>query len=176
MSIGFRLRAYRCARISRPPMPAPPVVTLDPYNGLGKDNFQGLQLYAFDEDQDTRVTGSPPKVDLPASTGPSGLLWISTPAASHWVFFGPVAGKTWQEGWVRFDSAIPAGISSTKKPSDRGHPAPAGFALAGVAGAVSCRAGRGCCGRHSPGCHCLRPAPRTAGFGPLRNARHCAAP
>ena len=83
-----------------------------PDNTVGDNNFQNLNLYGFDEDQNTEVLNTPLSVDLLASTGTSGTLATGTIVASHYIFFDPYNFIT-QVGWVDFDSDVIAIISST---------------------------------------------------------------
>ena len=84
-----------------------------PNNTVGADNFNTLNLYGFDEVQNTTVTGSALSVDILASaSGASGSLAIGTVVASHYIFFDP-ASNTRQAGFVSFDSDILAIITSS---------------------------------------------------------------
>ena len=80
-----------------------------PDNTVGNDNFQTVNLYGFDEDQNI-VLAAPLTVD----TVPSGPLVLpaGTTVASHYVFFDP-AGVTSIDGTVDFDADVLAIISST---------------------------------------------------------------
>lgn len=83
-----------------------------PNNTVGDDNFQNLNLYAFNEDQNTSVLNNPLNVDILASTGLAGTLDVGTIVASHYLFFDPL-NMTSQSGWVDFDSDILAVITSS---------------------------------------------------------------
>lgn len=83
-----------------------------PDNTVGNNNFQNLNLYAFDEDQNTTVQTSALNVDILASSGSAGMLAVGTVVASHYVFFDP-AGTRHQVGTVTFDSKVLAVITST---------------------------------------------------------------
>lgn len=84
----------------------------NPDNTVGNNTFDNLNLYGFDEDQNTTVMTNPLNVDILASTGISGSLTVGTVVASHYIFFDPL-GSANQEGWVEFDSNILAIIGST---------------------------------------------------------------
>lgn len=89
-----------------------------PDNTVGDDNFQTPNLYGFDEDQNTTVTGSALNVDILAGNGGvSGTLSVGTVVASHYVFFDP-DNLLRQVGWVDFDSEILAIITSTDNLAD----------------------------------------------------------
>ncbi len=83
-----------------------------PHNTVGNDNFQNLNLYAFNEDQNASVLNNPLSVDILASTGLAGTLDVGTTVASHYLFFDPLY-LTHQSGWVDFDSEILAIITSS---------------------------------------------------------------
>lgn len=91
---------------------APGFTDSSPDNTVGNDTFQNLNLYAFDEDQNTTVQTSALNADILASTGVAGALAVGTVVASHYVFFDP-AGTSHQVGTVTFDSVILAIITST---------------------------------------------------------------
>jgi len=84
----------------------------NPDNTVGNNTFQNLNLYAFDEDQNTTVLTNPLSVDILAGTGLAGTLAVGTVVASHYLFFDPASHVT-QAGWVDFDSDILAIITSS---------------------------------------------------------------
>jgi hypothetical protein len=94
-----------------------PFTESDPDNTVGENNFQDLNLYAFDEDQNI-VLGAALAVDDLADgagggTGP-GTLAAGVVVASHYVFYDPAGtiGRS-QTGTVSFDSDVLAIISSS---------------------------------------------------------------
>ncbi len=90
---------------------SPGFTASSPANTVGNNNFDTLDLYAFDEDQNTAVLNNPLSVDILASTGLAGSLAVGTIVASHYVFFDPQF-TTGQVGWVDFDANILAIITS----------------------------------------------------------------
>ncbi len=92
----------------------PPITESDPDNTVGDDNFDTYDLYGFDEDQNTTVTGGPLAVDILASTGSAGSLSEGTVVASHYILFDPPGQSlTTLVGSVEFDAAILAIITSS---------------------------------------------------------------
>jgi len=89
---------------------APPLPSTPP-NTVGDDTFQNTNLYAFNEDQNVPVAGSPLTVDYKPGGG-TGTIPVGTTVASHYVFFDP-GNTASQEGWVDFDAPILGVISST---------------------------------------------------------------
>jgi len=83
----------------------------DPDNTVGNNNLQNTNLYAFNEDQNTAILNNPLNVDILASTGLAGSLAVGTIVASQYVFFDP-RFTVRQTGWVEFDAAILAVITS----------------------------------------------------------------
>ncbi|MEM8554454.1 MAG: hypothetical protein AAGF71_06445 [Pseudomonadota bacterium] len=67
---------------------------------VGADNFNDDNLYAFNEDQNIRLTDSI-RVDI---GGEDGVIPAETVVASHYVFFDSVASV--QYGYVYFDAPI----------------------------------------------------------------------
>ncbi|MDJ0994677.1 MAG: hypothetical protein QNI90_13960 [Dinoroseobacter sp.] len=77
-------------------------VILDPSTGfdVGQDNFDTDHLYAFDEDQNIRLT-APIRVDI---GGIEGQIPAGEVVASHYVFFDSFNGSHY--AYVEFDAAI----------------------------------------------------------------------
>ncbi len=86
-----------------------PFTASTPDNTVGNNNFQSINLYGFDEDQNIVLPG-PLNVDVVPS-GPLTLPVNST-VASHYIFFDP-ATTTSINGTVDFDSDVVAIITST---------------------------------------------------------------
>jgi hypothetical protein len=86
-----------------PPLPNP----VGPPNSVGQDNFQSLNVFGFDEDQNITIPSS-----LSAEVGLSPLP-AGTVVASHYVFFDPnqIARAI---GTVNFDSNVLAIMTSTQ--------------------------------------------------------------
>lgn len=91
--------------IIAPPLPS------SPPNQVGNDTFQNTNLYAFNEDQNVPVAGSPLAVDYKPGGG-TGTIPVGTTVSSHYVFFDPRDDSS-QRGWVDFDAPILGVISST---------------------------------------------------------------
>ena len=78
-------------------------------NSVGDDCFQSINLYGFDESQNTTLTSA-----IAAGTGvvlSGGGLASGLTVASHYVFFDPVNGRL--VGTVQFDSVVLAILTST---------------------------------------------------------------
>lgn len=85
-----------------------------PDNTVGNDTFQNTNLYAFSEKQNVLAPAGGISVDDLAGAATVGTIAAGTVVASHYVFFDP-AGTASQEGYVDFDSAIVAVITSTTR-------------------------------------------------------------
>jgi hypothetical protein len=75
---------------------------------VGQNNFDTLNLYGFNEDQNVMVTGG----NLVPDVG--SMIPDQTIVASHYIFFDPTGNtQIFQEGYVTFDAKIIGVITST---------------------------------------------------------------
>ncbi len=79
-----------------------PLTSSTPFNTVGQDNFNSPNLFAFDESQNTTLTGN-----LTGDLG--GSLFAGTVVASHYVFYDPQSGRI--QGTINFDADILAVLS-----------------------------------------------------------------
>ena len=77
----------------------------NPLNTVGEDNFQSLNLFAFDEDQNISITS---EITVNIGTNPI----VGDTVASHYVFFDPLNAIR-QQGFVDFDADIFGIITSS---------------------------------------------------------------
>ncbi len=84
----------------------PPLAGSTPLNTVGSNNFDDLNLYAFNEDQNVAVEAGGLMPDFGA------FLAEGTIVASHYVFFDPDDSAR-QEGYVLFDADILAVFTKT---------------------------------------------------------------
>ena len=80
-----------------------------PANSVGNDTFQSINLFGFDESQNTTLTSA---ISAGAGVVLSGAgLASGLTVASHYVFFDPTSGHV--IGKVAFDSTVLAILTST---------------------------------------------------------------
>lgn len=94
----------------------PPFTESDPDNTVGSNNFNDLNLYGFDEDQNI-VLAAPLSVNVLADGlgggGGAGQLAAGTTVASHYVFYDPAGSTTRRQiATVTFDSDVLAILTS----------------------------------------------------------------
>lgn len=76
------------------------LLTPPPPSDLGSNNYNNLNLYAFDEDQNVTLLS-----DLNVDLGSSGTIDAGIVVASHYIFFDPKKFRG-VKGYVTFDSEI----------------------------------------------------------------------
>ena len=77
-----------------------------PENTVGSNNFNDLNLYGFDEDQNILLEADL-DVDILAATGVGGIASAGSTVASHYIAYDPAGSATRRQvGTITFDSEI----------------------------------------------------------------------
>lgn len=77
-----------------------------PDNTVGNNNFNDLNLYGFDEDQNILLDADL-NVDILASTGVGGIVASGSTVASHYIGYDPAGSAARRQiGTITFDSEI----------------------------------------------------------------------